>query len=1294
MDEFIEQLLAEMPDNQSTLHDVVKNILDDPIPEAVKKRLLKPLQSRKYRPSPPPRNKKERKRKAIEDEFDPIPRQKSLRSVKEYQDEILDLALKREDPDLLLDPDEDYVLHVDDTPVRFPDVRYFKKGRDIDREGIVEAVEGRIYDLRPTTSGPDITDEGKVYWVSYEDEERRVSKDLASVVLELLDPDTRYMLFTVVGKAACEPLAPVTEELGRSEHRILGRIVNRGDRICAGALHGTDLQIWEKGREYLVFVRYELRPLPEQQGEPGPIFAPDITSDTINCVIRRIKDHFQNGMTKLGCGLTERRRRILGEFDQKFAGVGCTSDGLFALEAALKVNLVAVDALGNTLWDSKKYMSRAKIRIPVHNYHAWEFIPTDPPKVLRVCDLDDIAENALSVLTWTTEDQRVREVLIAFAARAIPKTVRVWLCGQVLMGSDGSLWRSRGADIAIDRAFEDETGCPPQDIPEELPKLEIEYHKATHSMGGAMAYRFQKWLDREEIKPTPERHRDVWRAAQMEAKVWNSSDPSAGSSEHHHLDMRAAYLACEDSSRGGVGDTIDLVREYGFPTSVMRRANVKGAPLSDVLSLTGAVQLSAWRFGPDAHPYIVGRVGGHLRENRGWITTPELRDLLDAGDLMEVTLSEVVYSVGTKPSIRFPFDRDRAVRFVGKCARRGDESSILVRDPNEAAYLINVLGGADRLLNFEDAADVHLIQYKDGKPRTQWFHIRAFVLAYTNIGVWRMLRRFPPEDVLRVCTDALYVKTLPKPVKDMLVEDYPRYGHWRHKMSGYVWRPEAADWNIERDTELLQGLVEVEAPPLPADISAATSRRMYLAGQGGSGKTEWAVKTFAGRRLVVLTPENDLADDHRKNSRLGLKPVQAQTIHHYLCIDCTKPIGDWDPTALGHRLDNLAEVIIIDECCKVPTKTLTTILDYLGRRSCQVICAGDRGQIPPWGDKEGPHAMLEEWAGHNVRQFNTDYRSLCEVCVKPWSCCACRSGRPTSALYEVKKQMWCKSDSNQLRVFRDHIPAEPFEQAIQRTTPDDIWICSTNDLGGQVQTRLLAHHRANHPRLPAWIRFDPDASIAHRYRKQGQPIAVPGSHKTVPAYKGVRVQVPLELVEKGLPLEWKYAGWGTVHRVQGKTIQHPAKLFVVDHSLSGWISNAVYTAVSRVRLMDQIVRVLPPGDVKGPLTPTVLQVTPSPKLIEARLKRYVVEDRQKGRPQYTGCHHKLTVEHVLGMIDVAKKKCVVCGTALLLQAYTKCHGQVFSIDRLDDSQGHYKWNVRLTCLSCNRRHKRADEPSD
>ena len=110
MDEYIEQLLAEMPDNQSTLHDVVKNILDEPISDSVKARLLKPLQPGKYRPSPPPRvakqRAKERKRKALEEEFDPILAQvphKSLRSAvvakqqEQYLDDILDFSFDKKE---------------------------------------------------------------------------------------------------------------------------------------------------------------------------------------------------------------------------------------------------------------------------------------------------------------------------------------------------------------------------------------------------------------------------------------------------------------------------------------------------------------------------------------------------------------------------------------------------------------------------------------------------------------------------------------------------------------------------------------------------------------------------------------------------------------------------------------------------------------------------------------------------------------------------------------------------------------------------------------------------------------------------------------------------------------------------------------------------------------------------------------------------------------------------------------------------------------------------------------------
>ena len=96
----------------------------------------------------------------------------------------------------------------------------------------------------------------------------------------------------------------------------------------------------------------------------------------------------------------------------------------------------------------------------------------------------------------------------------------------------------------------------------------------------------------------------------MEAKVWNTS--SRKQHKHHHLDMRAAYLACEDSLMS-CGDAIDLIRAYGFPTNVMRRASVEGILLkeSDVLSLTGIIQLSAWEFNLKTHPFTVGRVGEH-----------------------------------------------------------------------------------------------------------------------------------------------------------------------------------------------------------------------------------------------------------------------------------------------------------------------------------------------------------------------------------------------------------------------------------------------------------------------------------------------------------------------------------------------------------------------------------------------------------------------------------------------------------------------------------------------------------
>ena len=68
MDEYIEQLINEWQ-VPLAVRSVVQNILDEPIPEATKKRLLKLLLPR---PVPRLRKRKLEKQKAVLQEFDPL----------------------------------------------------------------------------------------------------------------------------------------------------------------------------------------------------------------------------------------------------------------------------------------------------------------------------------------------------------------------------------------------------------------------------------------------------------------------------------------------------------------------------------------------------------------------------------------------------------------------------------------------------------------------------------------------------------------------------------------------------------------------------------------------------------------------------------------------------------------------------------------------------------------------------------------------------------------------------------------------------------------------------------------------------------------------------------------------------------------------------------------------------------------------------------------------------------------------------------------------------------------------
>ncbi|CAG8627693.1 2297_t:CDS:2, partial [Diversispora eburnea] len=245
--------------------------------------------------------------------------------------------------------------------------------------------------------------------------------------------------------------------------------------------------------------------------------------------------------------------------------------------------------------------------------------------------------------------------------------------------------------------------------------------------------------------------------------------------------------------------------------------------------------------------------------------------LLSAGWLISVTSREIIYSVGKKSYIEFSPNRDLAVCF-----------------------------------------------YEGDKKRAQWLHIHSFILAYTHIAILEQLKCFPIENVLRVCTNAIYTTAIPETILDesKLEIDFDKelfanakndieleevnkrydakvdkikkqyesvivldtlkikYGQWCKKKPGYIYRKEASSWTINHKSSL--DFPPSETPPLSTDPKLITLQKSYLVGQGGSKKITRAICAFSNRKIV-------------------------------------------DPACLGKK--TLAEILIFDEACMILRKT-------------------------------------------------------------------------------------------------------------------------------------------------------------------------------------------------------------------------------------------------------------------------------------------------------------------------------------------------------------------------------------
>lgn len=143
----------------------------------------------------------------------------------------------------------------------------------------------------------------------------------------------------------------------------------------------------------------------------------------------------------------------------------------------------------------------------------------------------------------------------------------------------------------------------------------------------------------------------------------------------------------------------------------------------------------------------------------------------------------------------------------------------------------------------------------------------------------------------------------------------------------------------------------------------------------------------------------------------------------------------------------------------------------------------------------------------------------------------------------------------------------------------------------------------------------------------------------------------------------------TNHLCQG--LEYTNNIFIIMDRL--FEDNMLYVCLSRAKRAGQVHLVYVPQGSK------VCSVDTN---IKKKLNKYRNHDKTKG---FT---FDLDVEHVSMLRTQQQGKCKHCNVDMLFENYAPFSMKQFSVDRIDDSQGHYKGNVVLSCFGCNCRHRK------
>lgn len=703
-------------------------------------------------------------------------------------------------------------------------------------------------------------------------------------------------------------------------------------------------------------------------------------------------------------------------------------------------------------------------------------------------------------------------------------------------------------------------------------------------IGSPFGVEVEAWKRDNGFSRTPDMFRELWKSANFFPIPYSNLKVKPGKTS----DLNSAYESCAMIN----GAAADLREQYGFPSDGGMIA-FKNPPEA-VLELTGLVVaiLDLAR----CHPWVQYLARG---QERGTYTTMRLKVWKDEGAAVITKLELAVLARKKTPSCRRPegtrwtppnakngqrygidlavapegeTDKQQAKRIdarrhwgrqaIGRLVPNPANASgfdyIYVRDQAEAGSLVHMLI-ANRALgsyeyvpkpqppresrmseeelareieevlaelqtaspaapvedapHFDEVAGYHKIGVRHPEDaRSACYHTHAYFLDYTSVVVDREIFRHSWDSIARVATDCITLaegREFSPAVKiGTGVGEWKEAEHKKIEYDQFSARPDVPDYSSIPTADYWE--------PLHSDGMT------IFEGPPGYGKTYHCLGKLKGVPHVVLTPT-------RKMRRAILRDSPAEGRQAYTWQWALKPGKKFDPYLVRVPRGAILYIPEIGTWDGVIAKEIITWL--INEHDCRIIADGDRRQMaPPEGIS--PWSWLDT-VSTNVPWMETDYRSK------------------TLELASLKMELRKLRTNRQVFDRLKRVIAEThYVTFCDEWHPMDYVYCARIRTRERMTEDLRAIHRDKYPDVPLRIRYG-EANKARCGEEEhialGAPIPATAYPEYVSTYSSCQGETASADITGRLPRVW-----------------------LVDHCVSEFFTNAVYVGATRVEQTEQL----------------------------------------------------------------------------------------------------------------------------